>query len=84
MAIPHAKSGDRVNINDVTAAARNNTSVTLVRDEHIEIFRLVLSAGTQMQEHSAAGAMTVQCLKGDVELPVTVEPRRCSTAPSFI
>ncbi len=67
MAIPHAKSGDLVNINDFTAAPGSNTSVTLVRDQHIEIFRLVLSAGTQMQEHSAAGAMTVQCLKGDLD-----------------
>ncbi len=67
MALSHAKSGDLVNINDATAALASDTSATLVRDEHIEIFRLVLSAGTDMQEHSAAGAMTVQCLSGEVD-----------------
>lgn len=56
-----------MNINDATAAVASNTSATLVRDEYIEIFRLVLSAGTHMQEHSAAGAMTVQCLRGEVD-----------------
>ena len=66
MALSHAKSGDLVNIQDAAAEFSKNTSVTLVRDEHIEIFRLVLSAGTDMQEHSAAGAMTVQCLRGEV------------------
>jgi quercetin dioxygenase-like cupin family protein len=67
MALSHAKSGDLVNIVNATASLASNTSATLVRDEHIEIFRLVLSAGTHMQEHSAAGAMTVQCLAGEVD-----------------
>ncbi|HRE72759.1 cupin domain-containing protein [Accumulibacter sp.] len=67
MALSHARSGDLVNINDAVDALASNTSATLVRDEHIEIFRLVLSAGTDMQEHSAAGAMTVQCLRGEVD-----------------
>ena len=67
MALSHAKSGDLVNIQDAAAEFSKNTSVTLVRDEHIEIFRLVLGAGTHMQEHSAAGAMTVQCLGGEVD-----------------
>ncbi|WP_291997581.1 AraC family ligand binding domain-containing protein [Candidatus Accumulibacter sp. ACC012] len=67
MALSHAKSGDLVNIQDAAAEFSSNTSVTLVRDDHIEIFRLVLGAGTHMQEHSAAGAMTVQCLGGEVD-----------------
>lgn len=68
MALSHAKSGDLVNIHDAAAEFSSNTSVTLVRDDHIEIFRLVLGAGTHMQEHSAAGAMTLQCLSGEVDL----------------
>ncbi len=67
MALSHARSGDLVNIINAAAALASNTSATLVRDEHIEIFRLVLGAGTHMQEHSAAGAMTVQCLSGEVD-----------------
>lgn len=66
MALSRAKSGDLVNIMDATVSLASNTSAKLVRDEHIEIFRLVVSAGTPMQEHSAAGAMTVQCLAGAV------------------
>ncbi|WP_291986115.1 cupin domain-containing protein [Candidatus Accumulibacter sp. ACC007] len=67
MALSHARSGDLVNINDVADALASNGSATLLRDDHIEIFRLALNAGTTMQEHSAVGAMTVQCLSGEVE-----------------
>lgn len=68
MALSHAKSGDLVNTINASATLAGNTSATLVRDDHIEIFRLVLGAGTHMQEHSAAGAMTLQCLSGEVNL----------------
>ena len=43
-------------------------SETLIRDEHIEVFRFVLQPGTRMQEHRASGSLTIQCLQGEIEL----------------
>ncbi|MGQ5522159.1 cupin domain-containing protein [Chitinimonas sp. PSY-7] len=65
MAQTHAKSGDLVWISAPLANTPASNEV-LVRDAHIEIFRLSLPAGAQMQSHKAAGAMSVQCLSGEV------------------
>ncbi|GAB3255592.1 cupin domain-containing protein [Chitinimonas naiadis] len=68
MAIPHAKSGDLVRIALSTTGPWTDLSRTLIRDDHIEVFSLAMLAGTQMQEHRAAGAMTLQCLSGEITL----------------
>jgi len=62
MAQTHAKSGDLVWI-DIQS---NEANQVLVRDTHIEIFRMSLAAGTLLQSHRAAGAMSAQCLSGEV------------------
>lgn len=67
MAVPHAKSGDLVHALPVANNSEALTSETLIRDDNVEIFRLVLDAGTHMQEHKAAGAMLVQCLQGEAK-----------------
>ncbi|EXI80259.1 MAG: hypothetical protein AW10_01905 [Candidatus Accumulibacter appositus] len=63
MALSHANSGDLVNINDAAAVLASNTLATLVRDDHIEIFRLVLSAGAHMQHRRTytSGRSAVEC-----------------------
>ncbi|MGC3963157.1 MAG: cupin domain-containing protein [Rhodocyclaceae bacterium] len=71
MAIPHAKSGDVVAIGIPLASGASLeglVSETLIRDEHIEVFRFVLQPGTRMQEHRASGSLTIQCLQGEIEL----------------
>lgn len=68
MAIPHAKSGDLVSIDLDLSKPITELSRTLVRDEHIEIFTLGVAAGSQMQEHRAAGRLSVHCLSGEVRL----------------
>ncbi|WP_374353257.1 hypothetical protein [Chitinimonas sp.] len=47
--------------------ADTETSRVLARDEHIEIFRLTLAAGTHIQQQRAAGAMSLQCLSGTLQ-----------------
>lgn len=68
MAIPHAASGDLIDISALPEHGRITDSMTLVRANHIEVFRLVLPAGKVLQEHAAAGSITIQCLTGVVEL----------------
>lgn len=71
MAIPHAASGELIDIgpmNSMGGAFDEKASTTLVRAKNLEVFRLVLPAGKVLQEHKAAGAITIQCLEGVIEL----------------
>lgn len=68
MAISHAASGDLIDLTALPEHGKATDSVTLVRANHIEVFRLTLPVGRVLQEHAAAGSITIQCLAGLVEL----------------
>lgn len=68
MAILHAASGELIDIRPLGDNLRQSNSTTLVRADHLEIFRFVLAAGKTAPEHRASGAITIQCLEGAVEL----------------
>lgn len=68
MAITHAASGELIDVRPLGAALRQTSSSTLVRADHLEVFRFVLVAGKTAQDHKASGAITIQCLEGEVEL----------------
>ncbi len=67
MSIPHASSGEIINIRPLGEALKTTRSSTLIRASHLEVFRLILPAGKTTHEHRAAGAITIQCLEGRVE-----------------
>lgn len=68
MSASHAASGDLIDISPLPEGGQTTDSMTLVRASHIEVFRLILPAGKVLQEHAAAGSITIQCLAGKVEL----------------
>lgn len=68
MANSHAASGDLIDILAMSDGSEATDSLTLVRANQIEVFRLILPAGKVLQEHAAAGSITIQCLTGVVEL----------------
>jgi len=68
MSIPHATSGELIDVRPLGANLRQTISSTLVRADHLEVFRLVLAAGKAAPDHRAAGTITIQCLEGAVEL----------------
>lgn len=70
MSIPHAASGELIDVRPLGKNLRQASSKVLVRANHIEVFRLVLAAGKVENEHKASGAITIQCLEGAVELEV--------------
>jgi quercetin dioxygenase-like cupin family protein len=76
MAVAHAKSGDVVAIGIPGVAVDMLSSETLIRDTHMEVFRLVLQPGTRMQEHRAAGSLIIQCLHGEITLTAHGAPRQ--------
>lgn len=66
MAIPHAKSGEVIDIRPLGPALAQTKTTTLVKTKTVEIIRLIIPSGKQIPEHRAHGEITVQCLEGRV------------------
>lgn len=79
MSIQHFAPGEVIDIRPYGNNFDAATSETLIRESHIEVFRFVLKAGKTTPEHTAAGAMTIQCIEGEVELDLAGEKRTLQT-----
>jgi quercetin dioxygenase-like cupin family protein len=66
MAISHASPGEIVDVRPLGAALSTTQTRTLVRAEQVEVIRLVVTAGNEIDEHQAKGEIVVQCLEGRV------------------
>jgi len=66
MAIPHAKAGEIVDVRPLGSALASAQTKTLVRAEQVEVIRLVVPAGKEIEEHKAKGEIVVHCLEGRV------------------
>lgn len=76
MSIPHPKSGELIDVRPLGKNLHQTNSSTLVRAEHLEVFRLILPAGKATPEHKAAGTITIQCLEGVAELNTNGQTQR--------
>lgn len=76
MAIAHIAPGELVDLRGPAGAIRPENSQTLVRTDHLEVFRYTLPAGKVVASHAAAGLMLVQCLEGTVEFNALGNTRR--------
>ncbi len=68
MAVHHAAPGERIDLHSNDADGEPPGSVALIRDEHFEVFRLVMEAGKALAEHEVASLVTIQCLRGRVKV----------------
>jgi quercetin dioxygenase-like cupin family protein len=66
MAIPHAKSGEVIDIRPLGATLAQARTTTLVKTKALEIIRLIIPSGKDIPVHQAHGEITVQCLEGRV------------------
>ena len=66
MAIPHATSGQVVDIRPLGDKLKQSVTTTLVKTDKLEVIRLVLPAGKEIPHHQVTGEITVQCLEGVV------------------
>jgi quercetin dioxygenase-like cupin family protein len=66
MAIPHATSGEVIDIRPLGSALAQARTTTLVKTKCLEIIRLVIASGKDIPGHKAPGEITVQCLEGRV------------------
>lgn len=67
MALQHAAPGSIIEVQPQDEVPGSVLSKTLVRTDHLEIFRYALPAGKVVDTHAAAGLMVVHCLEGTVD-----------------
>ena len=70
MAIPHARSGQIVDILPGDGTLPSAKSFALFKSAQLEVMRVVLPAGKAFPPHRVAGEITVQCLEGRMAFSV--------------
>lgn len=68
MALPHANSGDLIDVRPLGTRLEGTVSNAMFKTDNLEVMRVVLAAGKSMPEHTLPGEVTIQCLEGQVEL----------------
>lgn len=68
MAIAHAISGEVLDLLTPGTHTTPDKTTALFKASDLEVMRLVLAAGKRMPDHSVAGSITLQCLRGKVDL----------------
>lgn len=66
MALNHLAPGALAHAGPLGDALDATRTFTLVRTDDLQIFRLVLRAGSELAEHAVPGAMVFQCVEGEV------------------
>jgi quercetin dioxygenase-like cupin family protein len=70
MALHHATPGEIVNIRPLGKELRDSKNATLLRSEHLQVFRVVLIQGEELSDHAVPGDITVQCLEGLIDFRI--------------
>ena len=68
MALPHAQSGQIIDVSPLGSGLRSAVSTALFKAEDLEVMRLVLLSGKGIPSHKVAGEVTIQCIEGVVEV----------------
>jgi quercetin dioxygenase-like cupin family protein len=55
-----------IDVQPLGAELRNAQTSTSIKTETLEVIRLVLPAGKEIDQHNVPGEITVQCLEGKV------------------
>lgn len=76
MAIPHAQPGEVIDVRPLANTLGSSETKTLIKTSHIEVIRMVLSAGKIISDHKAPGEIIVQCLEGDITFTTMGEPKQ--------
>jgi len=70
MAIPHADSGQVIDVRPLGPSLANERTIALFKTEDLEVIRLVLPAGKGMPPHKVPGEITIQCIEGRIDVGV--------------
>lgn len=64
MSLPHASSGDVIDLHPYQQRLQEATSTAIARSDHLELIRTVLHAGKSVPEHEVSCEITIQCIEG--------------------
>jgi quercetin dioxygenase-like cupin family protein len=70
MAIPHASSGEPVDVRPLGAALADTRNSALFKGRDLEVMRLVVPVGKPVPVHEVSGEVTLQCLEGRIDVVV--------------
>lgn len=76
MAIPHASSGQVIDIRPLGSKLSESITTTLIKTDSLEVIRLVVPAGKEIPPHKVTGEITVQCLEGRIEFNTPQGPKQ--------
>jgi len=76
MALHHAVPGEIVDIGPLGDKLKDAINVTLLRSEHLQVFRVVLRKGEEFSDHAVPGEITVQSVEGLVDFSCHGEIKR--------
>lgn len=79
MSLPHASSGDVIDVTPLGERLPAAMSTAIVRTAHIELIRSVLHRGRSVPEHKVDGELTIQCIEG--QLTVHAQGRAIALGP---
>lgn len=66
----HVESGELINLESLKGDMKVDASYALVKTDDMEVIRMSLPEGKEITEHSVAGEMSVQCLRGNTVFTV--------------
>lgn len=75
MAIPHAESGQVIDVRPLGASLAGQRTTALFKTDDLEVMRLVLTTGKSLPPHKVAGEITIQCIEGRIDVTVNGESR---------
>jgi quercetin dioxygenase-like cupin family protein len=75
MAIPHARSGQVIDVRPLGAALAGERTTALFKTDDLEVMRLVLTAGKSLPPHKVAGEITIQCIEGRIDVTLDGDSR---------
>lgn len=71
----HIKPAEVVNLKLLKEGMDRNASYALVKSSDMEVIRMVIPAGKEIDEHNVEGEISVQCLEGHVLFSVDGETK---------
>jgi len=75
MAIPHARSGQVLDVRPLGPSLPDERTVALFKTDDLEVIRLVLTAGKSLPPHKVAGEITIHCIEGRIDVTLDGESR---------